>query len=173
MDKRALTDDEVQLSGSIRDLPGWECGANLVPRYGNSEEWLALVRAIAASKRRSIPKLEVAKPAGTADADTSAAGTASNSTGAPAAPTSASETAAADTSIGATSEVAPAMSGVSVSAVDATSGSGLQHPSVIVYPSVTEVSQVTLKPSVVNSETMIEPFMRQYWLLNLRRSQLW
>ena len=102
LDKRARTDDEVQLPGSIKDLPGWECGAHLVPRYGYSEEWQALVRAIAASKRRSILQLEVVKPAGTADADTSAAGTASSSTGAPAASTSAAETAAADTSVGAT-----------------------------------------------------------------------
>ena len=87
LDKRALTDDEVQLPGSIKDLPSWESGTHLVPSYGYSEEWQALVRAIAASKRRSIPPLEVVKPADTADADTSAAGTASGSTGAPAAST--------------------------------------------------------------------------------------
>ena len=25
LDKRALTDNEVQLPGSIKELPGWEC----------------------------------------------------------------------------------------------------------------------------------------------------
>ena len=49
------------------------------------------------------------------------------------------------------------MSGASVSVVDATSGTGLPPPSVIFFPSVTEVSQVTPKPSVVNMETMTEP----------------
>ena len=83
LDKRALTDDEVKLPGNVKDHPGWECGAHLVPRYGYSEEWQELVRAITASKRRSIPPLEVVKPAGTADADTYAAGTASGSTSAP------------------------------------------------------------------------------------------
>ena len=36
-EKRALTDDEVQFPGSVKDLPGWDCGAHLVPRYGYSE----------------------------------------------------------------------------------------------------------------------------------------
>ena len=145
------------MPGSVKDLPGWECGAHLVPRYGYSEEWQALVRAIAVSKRRSIPPLEVVKPAGTADADTSAAGTPSGSTGASAASISPAETAAADTSVGATSVVTVAVSGVSVSVIDTTSGSGLPPPSVIFLLSVTEVSQVTPKPSVENTETMTEP----------------
>ena len=157
LDKRALTDDEVQLPESIKDLPGWESGAHLVPRYGYSEELQALVRAIAASKRRSIPQLEVVKPASTADTDTSAAGTPSGSTGSPAASTSAAETAAADTSVGATSVVTPAVSGVSVSVVNTTSGSGLLPPPEMPLPSVTEVSQVTPKPSVESTETMTEP----------------
>ena len=156
LDKRALTNDKVQLPVSVKDLPGWECGAHLVPRYGNSEEWQALVRAIAALKRRSIPPLEVIKPAGTADPDTSAAGTASGSTGAPAASPSAADTATADTSVGATSVVTSAVSGVSVSVIDTPSGSGLPPPSVIPVPSVTEVSQVTPIPSVESTKTMIE-----------------
>ena len=156
LDKRALMDDEVQLPGSVKDLPGWECGAHLVPLYGYSEEWQALVHAIAALKRRSIPPLEVVKPAGTVDADTSAAGTASGSTGAPAASTSTAETAAADTSVGATSVVTSAVSGVSVSVIDTPSGSGLPPPSVIPLPSVTKVSQVTPKPSVESTEMMTE-----------------
>ena len=122
LDKRALTNDEMQLPGSVMDLPGWECGAHLVPRYGYSEEWQTLIRAIAASKRRSIPPLEVAKPAGTADADNAAAGTASGSTGALAASTSAAETAAADTSVEATSVVTFALSTVLVLVIDPTSG---------------------------------------------------
>ena len=88
------------------------------------------------------------KPAGTADADTSAVGTASGSTGAPAASTSASETAAADTSVGATSVLTPAVSGVSVSVIDTPSGSGLLPPTVIPLMAVAEVSQVTPKPSL-------------------------
>ena len=147
----------MPLPGSVNDLFGWECGAHLVPRYGYSEEWQALVCAIAASKRRSIPPLEVVKPAGTADADTSAVGTASGSTGAPAASTSAAETAAADTSVGATSVITSAVSGVSVSVIDTPSGSGLPPPSVIFLPSVAEVSQVTPKPSVESTEAMTEP----------------
>ena len=49
------------------------------------------------------------------------------------------------------------MSGASVSVIDETSGSGMPPPSVIFFPSVREVSQVTPKPSVVNTETMTEP----------------
>ena len=104
----------MQLPGSGKDLPGWQSGAHLVPRYGYSEEWQALVRVIAVTTRRSIPPLEVVKPAGTADADTSAVGTASGRTGSPAASTSAAETAAADTSVGATSVVNSAVRGLSV-----------------------------------------------------------
>ena len=133
-------DDEFQLPGSV-----------------HTEEWQALVRAIAASKHRSIPPLEVVKPEGTADADTSAVGTASGSTGAPTAFTSAAETGAADTSIRATSVVTSLVSGVSVSVIDMPSGSGLLPPSVIPLPSITEVSQVTPKPSVKSTETMTEP----------------
>ena len=96
------------------------------------------------------------KPAGTADADTSAACTASGSTGPPAASTSAAETAAADISVGATSEIAPAVSGASVSVIETTSDYCLPPPSVIFFQSVTEVSHMTPKPSVENTETLTE-----------------
>ena len=33
LDKRALTDGEVQFPGSIKDLPGWECEAHLEFNY--------------------------------------------------------------------------------------------------------------------------------------------
>ena len=97
------------------------------------------------------------KPAGTADADTSAVGTPSGSTGASAASTSAAETATTDTLVRETSEVTFAVSGVSISLIDMTSGSGLPPPSVIFFPFVTDVSQVTPKPSVGNTVTMTEP----------------
>ena len=38
LDKRTLSDDEVLLPGSIKKLFGWECDANLQPRYGYSEQ---------------------------------------------------------------------------------------------------------------------------------------
>ena len=38
LDKRALTDNEVHLPGSVKDLFGGKCGAHLVARNGHSEE---------------------------------------------------------------------------------------------------------------------------------------
>ena len=70
--KRALTNDEVQLPAELKLIPDWECGRPFEPRSGYSEEWQELVRGIAASRGRSIPPLEVTKPACAAAADASA-----------------------------------------------------------------------------------------------------
>ena len=41
LDKRALTDKEVQLSNNTINLLGCKCRAHLKPRYGYSEKWQA------------------------------------------------------------------------------------------------------------------------------------
>ena len=72
--KQTLMNDEVQLPAELRLFPGYKCGRPFEPHYGYSKEWQELVRGIAASRGRSNPPLELARPAGTATTSSTTVG---------------------------------------------------------------------------------------------------
>ena len=139
--KRALTNDDVQLPAELRLFPGWECRKPFEPSYGYLEKWMELVRNIADSNGRSISPLKLTRPAGAAFASSTIVGPS-------AAGPSTAEFSVAGASLSGSSALATGVPTVLCL---------LPSISTIFQPTVEQASQSTPKPAVACTDTQTEP----------------